>query len=101
MFFQLWGFSTLSGPSLAISERDTDFSGVFPYPDPVVSGHNQGFFSSVSVPDPNPNLFLNVIQICSGVFPILIQYTAICLGVFLIMNSLFRNMIRIRAGIVP
>jgi hypothetical protein len=74
---------------------------VFPYPDPVVSGHNQGFFSSVCVPDPDPNLFLNVIQICSGVFPILIQYTGICLGVFLIMNSLFRNMIRIRAGIFP
>jgi hypothetical protein len=26
------------------SKRDTDFPGMFPYPDPVVSGHNQGFF---------------------------------------------------------
>jgi hypothetical protein len=43
----------------------------------------------VCVPDLDPNLFLNVIQICSGVFPILIQYTGICLGVFLIMIPLF------------
>jgi hypothetical protein len=37
-------YAAIYPPGLAISERDTDFSGLFPYPDPIVSGHNQGFF---------------------------------------------------------